>query len=181
MYVGERRQGGFLAPQARKASARSVVYIERQATRSTWYVVRQAAHAHAHAHTHTHIFTQAAHITRAHQGLILMAEDTSRPGGDGGGDMEEDVEIAPGVTRGDIYPFVYDETYPFVFCSVCESGSLCHRQARIFGRCTKSWCQRNSETKQRTRSGYSISVCRNGPVPASDSTTTAQPSLFTSL
>jgi len=53
-----------------------------------------------------------------------MAEDTSRPGGDGGGDMEEDVEIAPGVTREDIYPFVYDKTYPFVFCSVCESGII---------------------------------------------------------
>ena len=45
----------------------------------------------------------------------------SRPAND---DEEEDVEIAPGVTKEDIYPFIYDKTYPFVFCSLCQSGIL---------------------------------------------------------
>ncbi|KAL7940040.1 hypothetical protein V8C42DRAFT_338738 [Trichoderma barbatum] len=36
--------------------------------------------------------------------------------------IEEDIEIAPGVTKGDIYPYIYDKTYPFVFCSLCQSG-----------------------------------------------------------
>lgn len=37
---------------------------------------------------------------------------------------EKDIEIAPGVTKGDIYPFVYDKGYPFVFCSLCQSGII---------------------------------------------------------
>jgi hypothetical protein len=36
----------------------------------------------------------------------------------------KDVEIAPGVTQKDIYPFIYDRTYPFVFCSLCQSGVI---------------------------------------------------------
>lgn len=39
-------------------------------------------------------------------------------------DEGKDIEIAPGVTKGDIYPFIYDKTYPFVFCSLCQSGTM---------------------------------------------------------
>jgi hypothetical protein len=45
----------------------------------------------------------------------------SRPADD---NEEKDVEIAPGVTKEDIYPFIYDKTYPFVFCSLCQSGII---------------------------------------------------------
>jgi hypothetical protein len=31
------------------------------------------------------------------------------------------IEITAGVTKGDIYPFIYDRAYPFVFCSLCQS------------------------------------------------------------
>lgn len=34
------------------------------------------------------------------------------------------VEITEGVTKDDIYPFIYDKTYPFVFCSLCQSAVI---------------------------------------------------------
>lgn len=34
------------------------------------------------------------------------------------------MEIALGVIKGDIYPFIYNKTYPFVFYSLCQSGII---------------------------------------------------------
>jgi hypothetical protein len=38
--------------------------------------------------------------------------------------QETDEEIATGVTKQDIRPFIYDKDYPFVFCSRCKSGII---------------------------------------------------------
>jgi hypothetical protein len=39
-------------------------------------------------------------------------------------DKAEDTEIARGVTEQDIFPFIYDKMYPFVFCSLCQSAVI---------------------------------------------------------
>lgn len=36
----------------------------------------------------------------------------------------QEKEIAPGVTEEDIWPYIYDKAYPFVFCSLCKTAIL---------------------------------------------------------
>lgn len=68
--------------------------------------------------------------------------------------QESGDEIAPGVTKEDIQPFIYDKAYPFVFCSVCKSSIIvpsARTHLRNQHRDTVSEMQRN-------RAAYTLSL-----------------------
>jgi hypothetical protein len=72
-------------------------------------------------------------------------------------DEGEGIEIAPGVTKGDIYPFVYDKTYPFIFCSLCHSGMIVP-SARTH---LLSKHQQTVPAMQRYRAAYTLTLLPN--------------------
>lgn len=66
-------------------------------------------------------------------------------------------DIAPGVTEEDIYPFIYDKKYPFVFCSLCRS-SIIIPSARPY--LLRQHQTRVSE-RQRNIAAYSLTLLPN--------------------
>ncbi len=75
----------------------------------------------------------------------------SRPAHD---DEKKDVEITSGVTKEDIYPFIYDKLYPFVFCSLCQSGVIVP-SARTH---LRSMHEEAVSAMQRNRAAYTLTL-----------------------
>jgi hypothetical protein len=93
--------------------------------------------------------------------------------------QEENVEVVPGVTKEDIYPFIYDKTYPFVFCSLCQSSVIvpsAHAHLRSMHKEAVSATQRNRATytvtllpnmvrKEGELDGYQVPVSVRKAIP----------------